>query len=72
MIMTKKNGDGFDKKPCQTCGGSGQISGFQGVSRFLLSWEECPECCGLGYVVAEDGITDEDGGADYSNSTETK
>jgi len=37
------------KKPCETCAGSGQISYFKGVSRFLLSWEECPECSGTGY-----------------------
>jgi DnaJ-class molecular chaperone len=37
------------KKTCEICGGSGQISYFKGVSRFLLSWEECPECLGLGY-----------------------
>lgn len=38
------------KKPCETCGGSGQISFFKGVSRFLLSIEECPECAGLGFI----------------------
>lgn len=26
-----------------------------GVSRFLLSWEECPECGGLGYILPGDG-----------------
>lgn len=36
------------KQNCQTCNGTGQISFFKGVSRFLLSCEECPECCGLG------------------------
>lgn len=25
-----------------------------GVSRFLLSWEECPECGGLGYILPGD------------------
>jgi DnaJ-class molecular chaperone len=45
------------KKPCESCGGSGQVSYFKGVSRFLLSTEECPECSGLGYIIpiAEDG-----------------
>jgi DnaJ-class molecular chaperone len=44
------------KKLCESCGGSGQISYFKGVSRFLLSSEECPECSGLGYIftAAED------------------
>lgn len=35
-------------KPCQACGGSGQVCHFLGVSRFLLTREECPECAGLG------------------------
>ena len=45
------------KKECESCGGSGQISYFKGVSRFLLSTEECPACFGLGYIipVADDG-----------------
>ena len=38
------------KKVCEFCSGSGQISYFKGVSRFLLSTEECPECAGLGYI----------------------
>lgn len=38
------------KKICPICEGSGQLSSFKGVSRFLLSWEECPECGGLGLV----------------------
>ena len=37
------------KKICDICGGSGQLSFFQGVSRFLLSIEECSECAGTGY-----------------------
>jgi DnaJ-class molecular chaperone len=37
--------------PCPTCGGSGQISFFQGESRFLLTDAECPACCGLGYLL---------------------
>ncbi|HBI16118.1 MAG TPA: hypothetical protein DDY20_11495 [Desulfobulbaceae bacterium] len=36
------------KKQCGTCGGTGQIGYFQGESRFLLTWEECPRCCGTG------------------------
>ncbi|WPD21697.1 MAG: hypothetical protein Q3M24_15900 [Candidatus Electrothrix aestuarii] len=39
--------------PCPTCGGSGQINFFKGESRFLLSAEECPVCCGFGYVQEE-------------------
>jgi hypothetical protein len=37
------------REPCPGCCGSGQISYFKGVSRFLLSCEECPECAGLGF-----------------------
>ena len=49
------------KKRCESCGGSGQISYFKGVSRFLLSCEECPECAGLGFILSSDenGETDE-------------
>ena len=36
------------RTPCAVCGGSGQVGFFQGESRFLLTWEECPECCGTG------------------------
>ncbi|MCK5341291.1 MAG: hypothetical protein KAJ60_09470 [Desulfobulbaceae bacterium] len=42
------------KEACEVCGGSGQISFFKGVSRFLLSCEECPECAGLGYKLPAD------------------
>jgi len=37
------------KEICDVCGGAGQVSFFQGVSRFLLSTEECSECAGTGY-----------------------
>jgi len=33
---------------CEVCGGSGQIGHFPGVSRFMICWEECPECLGSG------------------------
>ncbi len=42
------------KKECEFCAGSGQVSYFKGVSRFLLSVEDCPECCGLGFIVPPD------------------
>jgi len=38
---------------CQFCHGAGQTSSFMGVSRFLLSWEDCPQCGGTGRVEAE-------------------
>ncbi len=34
--------------PCEFCNGTGEIPSFKGVSRFLLSREECPACCGSG------------------------
>ena len=37
------------KKVCDVCGGTGQVSFFQGVSRFLLSTEECDACNGTGF-----------------------
>jgi DnaJ-class molecular chaperone len=42
------------KVTCPSCGGSGQIQFFQGESRFLLTVEEGPECCGTGYIVNPD------------------
>jgi len=39
--------------PCPACGGSGQINFFQGVSRFLLTVEDCPQCAGLGVIATE-------------------
>jgi len=53
------------KKVCPSCGGSGQIQFFQGESRFLLTVEECPECCGTGYITETSDLrmkstTDED------------
>ena len=42
------------KKTCEICGGSGQVSFFKGVSRFLLSSEECEECAGTGFQLHAD------------------
>jgi len=49
-----------EKKTCPTCGGTGEIGYFQGESRFLLTREECPACCGLGYVLEEDDSSEQD------------
>jgi DnaJ-class molecular chaperone len=43
--MVKKE----QRKTCDFCGGSGQLSFFKGASRFLLSTEECDACAGTGY-----------------------
>ena len=47
-MMQEKN------ETCPTCGGTGEIGFFQGESRFLLTRDECPACCGLGYILPED------------------
>ena len=39
---------------CNTCGGSGEIGYFQGESRFFITREECPACCGVGYTAADE------------------
>jgi len=43
--MSKKR----QRKVCDICGGTGQISFFQGVSRFLPLNEECDACAGTGF-----------------------
>ena len=48
--------------PCPACGGTGQLNFFKGESRFLLSAEECPACCGFGYVPEEGDEPEEKGG----------
>jgi hypothetical protein len=40
------------KKICEICEGSGQVCSFKGVSRFVLSWEDCPLCGGLGFTAS--------------------
>lgn len=48
--------------PCPACGGTGQLNQFKGESRFLLTAEECPMCCGFGYVQEEGDEPEEKGG----------
>jgi DnaJ-class molecular chaperone len=59
---------------CDSCGGSGQINYFKGVSRFLLSCEECPECAGLGYIFSSDekGAAEEESDGPRSRSKKKK
>jgi DnaJ-class molecular chaperone len=40
-------------KKCPVCEGSGQVSYFGGESRFVVTWEDCPQCCGSGIEVVE-------------------
>jgi len=44
--------------PCPACGGSGQLRSFKGESRFLLTVEECPLCCGTGLTPEEEAQQD--------------
>jgi DnaJ-class molecular chaperone len=45
-------------KPCVGCGGSGQTPYFGGESRFMFTWEDCPDCCGTGVDLWEDLLPD--------------
>jgi DnaJ-class molecular chaperone len=52
--------------PCPGCAGSGQTSYFGGESRFMLTWEDCPDCCGTGILLDEKDFTEpEDTNDDY-------
>jgi hypothetical protein len=42
------------RKRCPECHGSGQRQYFKGESRFVLSSDECPACCGLGFIETDD------------------
>jgi DnaJ-class molecular chaperone len=54
VIMNANNDSGPKRQtPCPGCGGSGQTSFFGGASRFMLTWEDCPDCCGTGIVLDE-------------------
>jgi phage FluMu protein Com len=41
-----------EKTLCAACHGTGQWTFFGGVSRFFFTVEECPECAGLGFILA--------------------
>ncbi len=53
MMTEKKQSTPKQTTPCPGCGGSGQTSFFGGASRFMLTWEDCPDCCGTGIVLDE-------------------
>jgi len=53
--MSKDTNDGGTKNtPCPGCNGSGQTSYFGGESRFMFTWEDCPECCGTGVKLGDE------------------
>lgn len=43
-----------NRQTCNTCGGSGEIGYFRGESRFVITREECPACCGFGYTLEDE------------------
>ena len=49
-------------KICDICEGSGQVCSFKGVSRFVLTWEDCPICGGLGFIPQETDAEKTDSG----------
>jgi len=51
--MNKENNSPNTTLPCPGCGGSGQTSFFAGESRFMLTWEDCPDCCGTGILLTD-------------------
>ncbi len=57
------------KRTCDQCHGTGVRCYFKGESRFLLSQEECPACCGLGFVETDDA-EDPEAPADPRASTD--
>lgn len=36
------------------------MGSFGGVSRFVISWDECEECCGTGFIVPDQDTTTTD------------
>ncbi|MBM9536511.1 hypothetical protein [Desulfobulbus alkaliphilus] len=59
-----------NRQVCNTCGGTGEIGYFQGESRFFITREECPACCGFGYVLEDEGPTPERTGDDLHDEEE--
>tara|TARA_Y100001933_G_C18817733_1_gene487820 strand:+ start:295 stop:561 length:267 start_codon:yes stop_codon:yes gene_type:complete len=48
VFFNQMSYNGGMEKICDICGGSGQLGQFRGLSRFVLTYEECPECYGTG------------------------
>ncbi|MDR3631929.1 MAG: hypothetical protein P4L42_16530 [Desulfocapsaceae bacterium] len=44
---------------CEVCEGSGQVCEFRGVSRFVLTWDDCPACGGLGFISRDQDTLDD-------------
>ncbi len=44
------NKTGQKRQICPNCGGTGDLGTFHGESRFVITHEECPFCCGFGYI----------------------
>jgi len=55
--------------PCIGCGGSGQTSFFGGASRFMFTWEDCPDCHGTG-ITLDETTTEEPNKSDFGESSQ--
>jgi len=53
-MSAKDSSEKKDNKPCLGCNGTGQTSFFGGESRFMFTWEDCPDCCGTGVDMGGD------------------
>ncbi|WP_163335907.1 hypothetical protein [Desulfopila sp. IMCC35008] len=56
-----------EQTPCPSCGGSGQLGSFGGVSRFVISWDECDECCGTGFILPDTDTNETDSSVDSTD-----
>lgn len=50
MTDQQPTGRKSTRMTCNGCGGSGQIAFFRGVSRFVMDWDDCPDCLGTGFI----------------------
>ncbi len=67
-----KRGKESMKEPCPVCEGSGQVSYFGGVSRFVITWDDCPECLGSGVALPEEEEKSERDGEGKEEKKETE
>lgn len=66
--MKSKSSGKPRQKPCPGCGGSGQTAYFGGESRFMLTWEDCPDCHGTGIILADNAQEPSDDPSHPQNS----
>jgi DnaJ-class molecular chaperone len=66
-MSDKQEPEKTEKITCPSCGGSGQLGSFGGVSRFVISWDECEECCGTGFVLQAQKSREDNNPPDITN-----